>query len=139
MFILFLIFPLPACFCMFILLLKLIFWLNFGQIAILLLLKVSFFEWTFWCIQIYQKPTKFLQGFLPYFLKRDHIKNKIKALYYTNYRQFNIIKCLHFLLLDLFLEARAEILKIFRLYFGRNNDFIILFWDLLTFRCHTHF
>ena len=32
---------------------------------------------------------------------------------------------------DLSLEARAEIL---RSYFGRNDDFINLFWDLLTFR-----
>ena len=34
---------------------------------------------------------------------------------------------------DLSLEARAEILKIFRSYFGRNDDLINLFWDLLTF------
>ena len=29
--------------------------------------------------------------------------------------------------------ARVEILKIFRSCFGRNDDFINLFWDLLTF------
>ena len=34
---------------------------------------------------------------------------------------------------DLSLEARAEFQIIFRLYFGRNDDFINLFWDLLTF------
>ena len=34
---------------------------------------------------------------------------------------------------DLSLEARAEILKIFRSYFGRNDDFIDLFWELQTF------
>ena len=33
-----------------------------------------------------------------------------------------------------FLEARAEIFKIFCSYFGRNDDFINLFWDLLSFR-----
>ena len=35
---------------------------------------------------------------------------------------------------DLFLEARAEILKKFRLVFGRNDDIINSFWNLLTFR-----
>ena len=35
---------------------------------------------------------------------------------------------------DLSLEARAEILKVFCSYFGRNDDLINLFWDLLTFR-----
>ena len=34
---------------------------------------------------------------------------------------------------DLSLEARGEILKTFRSYFGRNDDLKILFWDLLTF------
>ena len=34
---------------------------------------------------------------------------------------------------DLSVLARAEILKIFCSYFGRNDDFINLFWDLLTF------
>ena len=32
------------------------------------------------------------------------------------------------------LTFRAEILAIFRSFFGRNDDFINLFWDLLTFR-----
>ena len=32
------------------------------------------------------------------------------------------------------LNLRAEILAIFRLFCGRNNDFINLFWDLLTFK-----
>ena len=31
------------------------------------------------------------------------------------------------------LNVRAEILAIFRSFFGRNDDFINLFWDLLTF------
>ena len=31
------------------------------------------------------------------------------------------------------LNDRAEILAIFRSFFGRNDDFINLFWDLLTF------
>ena len=30
-------------------------------------------------------------------------------------------------------QYRAEILTIFRSYFGRNDDFIISFWNLLTF------
>ena len=35
---------------------------------------------------------------------------------------------------------RAEILTIFRSYFGRNDDFIISFWNLLTFSNKTgHF
>ena len=38
-----------------------------------------------------------------------------------------IIKCLYFF--DL------TSLKIFRLYFGRNDDLINLLWDLVTFRC----
>ena len=32
------------------------------------------------------------------------------------------------------LNVRAEILAIFCLFFGKNDDLIILFWDLLTFR-----
>ena len=34
---------------------------------------------------------------------------------------------------DLFLEGRAEILKKFRSFFGRNDDVINSFWNLLTF------
>ena len=60
-------------------------------------------ERTFWCLRIY------------------HIK-KIHALYYTNEGLFNIIK-----FDDLFLEARAEILK---------KDFVCFLVDLKTRKGH---
>ena len=64
-------------------------------------------------------------------------KKRLKQkLYYTKYVKWpliNIIKCLFFWF-DLFLEARAEILKTIRWFFGRNDVTKKTFWNKLTFR-----
>ena len=49
------------------------------------------------------------------------------------YLSFGIKNCLYFFIIWPILEARAEILSIFRCFFGKFSDTSIFFWNYLTF------
>ena len=77
-----------------------------------------------WGHRFSQNANLKLQGFLPYQTNKDRSQKK------TAYTQQKTIKKCH----NPCLFGRAEILVIFGLHFGRNDDLINSFWIKLTFR-----
>ena len=73
------------------------------------LLKVSYFEMSFWCLQISQKNNEIVL-WISALSSKKRSNQKIRALYTNNCR---ILFWLSYTWFDHFLESRAEILKKF--------------------------
>ena len=82
----------------------------------LAILKSLNFKMSFWCLQIFTKPT-FFPEFLPQPLKKVKSKHYCKSVKIKSSNQW--FKVPLFFLFDLFLGARAEIL-----------DFFFVFWKI---------